>query len=761
MDIHERIAFLEENLRKLALNHDQLRNELLMIQMELQELKPKVEKDVKTFPAAVPLPTTPSADVAEKSEIWIPKRPSASPKPWQRRFSGNKIEDLVGTNIINKVGIFVTVIGVFIGAKYAIDRDLISPAMRIILGYAIAAVLFAFAYRLKPRYHNYSAVLMSGAVSIAYFITLIAYSFYQLMPQALAFSLMLLITVSVVWMAIWYDRKIIALLGQVGGYAIPFFLSGGYNTAEQLAYLTIINTGLLYLSFRKDWKDIYYLAFSLSWIIFIFDLPWSNSKTFFWRDTLFLTLNFSIFYAAFLGYKIIKKENYKFLEIVILLANAYFYYLLGYKSINNTFQINSYLIIFTLSNAAVHFMVAAWVHRIKLIDNSVFLFILGLAISFATIAVPIGFNGNTTTVFWAIEACVLTYIGYRTDKGYYINLALAVLFLTVVSLSDDWGRSYDLSGSDPSFTTTPFLNANFWSSIFVIGCLGIISYMAIRNRDRISNSSNEILYKAVPFAFIGFLYLVLNLEISKWSLQYFGITLSVHAGQMTTIVLLIYSLIYISSWLYLNIRYFKNKELALVMTIIGGLLLLSLLTGGLNTIGELRRNYLADRSGSANLLMGNRYVLIALTGLMMYGIRENMKLSLAPLLSSRIYFYLLNTVLLTFVCNEFIHWMDLGGYPNQYKLGLSIIGGLYALALVAAGIRKRQKHFRVTGIFLLSCTLAKVLFYDLASLSTVSKTIVLIILGAIMLAASFLYNKYKEKIFSDTDSGKIFPEHQK
>ena len=43
----------------------------------------------------------------------------------------------------------------------------------------------------------------------------------------------------------------------------------------------------------------------------------------------------------------------------------------------------------------------------------------------------------------------------------------------------------------------------------------------------------------------------------------------------------------------------------------------------------------------------------------------------------------------------------------------------------------------------------KLFFYDLAALSTVSKTIVLVILGIILLIVSFLYNKYKEIIFGD------------
>jgi uncharacterized membrane protein len=268
MDIQERIAFLEEKLRKLTLNQDQLRNELSMIQRELQELKHLTKTELQTPPATVHVPTPPPVEASPKPAMWMQGKPVVSPKPWQRRFTDNTMEDLVGTNIINKVGIFVTVIGVFIGAKYAIDRDLISPAMRIFLGYAIALILCVIAYRLKPKYHNYSAVLMSGAVSIAYFITLIAYSFYQLMPQAMAFSLMLLITVSVVWMATWYDRKIIALLGQVGGYAIPLLLSGGYNTGELFAYLSIINIGLLYLSFRKDWKLALVFPPSRSGVVF-------------------------------------------------------------------------------------------------------------------------------------------------------------------------------------------------------------------------------------------------------------------------------------------------------------------------------------------------------------------------------------------------------------------------------------------------------------------------------------------------------------
>ena len=74
-------------------------------------------------------------------------------------------------NLINKIGIIVLIIGVGIGAKYAIDNELISPLTRIILGYLVGAGLLGFAIRLQKKYENFSAVLLSGSMAIFYFIT--------------------------------------------------------------------------------------------------------------------------------------------------------------------------------------------------------------------------------------------------------------------------------------------------------------------------------------------------------------------------------------------------------------------------------------------------------------------------------------------------------------------------------------------------------------------------------------------------------------
>ncbi len=81
-----------------------------------------------------------------------------------------------------------------------------------------------------------------------------------------------------------------------------------------------------------------------------------------------------------------------------------------------------------------------------------------------------------------------------------------------------------------------------------------------------------------------------------------------------------------------------------------------------------------------------------------------------------------------------------------YKLGLSIMWGSYALLLISLGILWRRSHLRIAAIVLFGATLVKLFAYDLASLSTVSKTIVLVVLGVLLLVMSFLYTKFKDRI---------------
>ena len=77
---------------------------------------------------------------------------------------------------------------------------------------------------------------------------------------------------------------------------------------------------------------------------------------------------------------------------------------------------------------------------------------------------------------------------------------------------------------------------------------------------------------------------------------------------------------------------------------------------------------------------------------------------------------------------------------------LSLLWGIYAIALLGFGILRKNRILRLMGIGLFGIVILKLFFYDLWSLGTLYRIISSISLGIILLAASFAYHKYKYKI---------------
>ncbi|HEY8894229.1 MAG TPA: DUF2339 domain-containing protein, partial [Niastella sp.] len=318
--VHEKIAELTRRINELARQQTTISNQLLQLINELDALK----SSLNTSAAAVPeQPVQPAAQTVVVNQVIesphqtdtlqsppVNRTPAAPPV---QRTSATTFEEFIGKNVASKVGILVTIIGIFIGAKYAIEHDMVSPVLRVIAGYICGAALIGVAIRLKRKYEAYSSVLMGGGLAVLYFITYIAYSFYHLMPQLTAFLIMLVFTAATVYAALLYNRVIIAHLAQVGAYAIPFLLSDNSGRyAVFFSYIAIINAGILVVSLRKYWKSLFYAAFVLTWIIYLswYFFSYQHPKHEYLAWT-YLSIFFLLFYVTFLAYKIIKKERYE------------------------------------------------------------------------------------------------------------------------------------------------------------------------------------------------------------------------------------------------------------------------------------------------------------------------------------------------------------------------------------------------------------------------------------------------------------------
>ncbi len=231
IDNNDKINQLLDKLESLLKRQDDFSREINVLRVEINRLKtfetkeekedrPVTETDFEFNKEKV---TTDYASYQQQNSNEPPKY--TTPPVNKQTKTKKDLEKLIGENLINKIGIAITVIGVAIGAKYSIENELISPLTRIILGYLTGVGLLGFGIKLKSKYENYSAVLVSGAMAIMYFITYSAYGFYDLIPQVFTFALMVIFTVFTVIAAINYNRQIIAHICLFCSYAVPFFLS--------------------------------------------------------------------------------------------------------------------------------------------------------------------------------------------------------------------------------------------------------------------------------------------------------------------------------------------------------------------------------------------------------------------------------------------------------------------------------------------------------------------------------------------------------
>ncbi|MEM8566773.1 MAG: DUF2339 domain-containing protein, partial [Bacteroidota bacterium] len=430
-----KINELFSRLAELMDQHNSISKELIELRSEIKALRDEPQEFKEAAQSSIPEPvekpevekTEPVLAATTTEQVsthapYKPTKPSAFAANWEK---------FIGENLINKIGIAIIILGVAIGAKYAIDNDLINPLTRIILGYLSGLVLLIFAIKLKFKYEKFSAVLLSGAIAILYFITYAAYDFYALIPQFLAFGLMVVFTGFAVLSALKYNMQVIALIGLVGAYAVPFLLSEGKgNEVVLFSYMTIVNSGILFISFKKNWKKLYYVAFGLTWLIFSVWASFSfKVDEHLASGFIFNTAFFIIFYIILLAYKVIKGEKFKIDDIILLLANSFIYFSFGYHFLENH-EIGSRLLgVFALANAVIHFIIGFTLYRRGLTDKNLFYFVVGLVIVFVTIAIPVQLDGSWVTLLWAGEAALLFWIGRSKEVEIYEKLSYALMLL--------------------------------------------------------------------------------------------------------------------------------------------------------------------------------------------------------------------------------------------------------------------------------------------------------------------------------------------
>ncbi len=772
----DRLASIIKRQESFSAEIDAIRKEIINIKMSTPDVVETIDEELvpeisHTLHSDTSLQeSNPSYETSELEVINTPIEASQVTQPTNVDTISKKginFEKLIGENLINKLGIAITIIGVAIGAKYSIDNNLINPLTRIILGYLMGVALLGVGMKLKQNYHNFSAVLVSGAIAIMYFITYAAYSFYGLFNMEVAFGLMLMFTVFTVVTAIHYDKQVVAHIGLVGAYAVPFLLSEGSGKVGVLfTYMVVINLGILVLAFKKYWKALYYVSFALTWMIFA---SWYNlnfvQTQHFNLAFLFLTIFFAIFYAVFLAYKLVRKERFDAFDIILLSTNSFIFYGFGYSLLSGDAAYNQLLGLFTLANGMIHFMVTMVIYRMKLADRGLFYFVAGLVLVFITMAIPVQLDGHWVTMIWAFEAALLFWIGRTKNVSAYEYMSYPLMILSMGSLGEDWSK-YQFLDVEHVKTILPIFNIYFLTAVLVIFSFVFIFFIhqKYKNIEPLLGikSWDQVLTIFLSLSLVVLIFSTAQIEIDTyWQRAYEASVLQdksdpdnsypVYNYDLLTfgnLWSLYFSLIYASILLWVNIKFVRNRVVGIILSLATVWVLLSFLTVGLFNAGDLRTSYLGNNNSEfyekGIWHLGIKYLGIILASFTFYSLFLHAKTTFMETTKRRWVLMELFVAIFVWVIlsNELLTWMDINDVADSFKLGMSILWGIVALLFIIFGLWKGKKHIRIFAIVLFAITLLKLFFYDISHLGTIAKTIIFISLGILLLITSFLYNKY-------------------
>jgi uncharacterized membrane protein len=244
---------------------------------------PPVEPMPPPPPPAIPRPTARPIDVPPPPPV--PPSPPAKPFDWEAFF---------GVKLFAWIGGFVLFLGIVFLVKYSFENNLITPAMRVVIGTVIGIGLIATGWFTAARNYRVSGQsLCATGVLVLYGNIFAAHVFYHLIALGPAFASMAVVTAAAFFLAVRMNAQVIVILGLLGGFLTPVLLSTGVDNPTALfGYIAVLNIGVAAVALRKRWDYLVLLAAAGTIIM-----------EFAWADKFFVVAKRNIAFAIFIGFE--------------------------------------------------------------------------------------------------------------------------------------------------------------------------------------------------------------------------------------------------------------------------------------------------------------------------------------------------------------------------------------------------------------------------------------------------------------------------
>ncbi len=339
------------------------------------------------------------------------------------------------------IGIVTVIFGVAFFLKYSFERGWIGPAGRVSLAY-LWGLLFLMAGHLirKKQLTWFGLSIYGGGIAILYFATYAAFQIYHLLPQGLSFSIMVLITVLACATAMVYETQALAILGLIGGFLTPILMSTGQdNYVVLFTYMTILNVGILAVSFRKRWAALQGLGFVVTYLIYTLWYVERYKPEKFWAAVLFLNAFYIIYSLAPFAYYFVRKEAQQLSGFYILILNSVVALAFNFIMINGKYPVE-WVSVVTVSYAILFLVFAYQLSRQGESGRKGLVVMLLKSTLFLILTIPLLFSRHWITISWTLLSVLLLVGGKKLGQKNFVYCALGLCFVVVFKF-----LFYDLS----------------------------------------------------------------------------------------------------------------------------------------------------------------------------------------------------------------------------------------------------------------------------------------------------------------------------
>jgi uncharacterized membrane protein len=460
---------------------------------------PDIEARVTGEPTSQPAqtPSTPQATGPVEPEVSPsvspgvsePTRPGFVPSAAAARqshtLSANQIESMIGRRLVGWAAIALILFATAFFLKYAFENRWIGELGRVTIGIAFGVGLsvLGFRYQLR-RWRVFSQILTAGGIVLLYLSTFAAFGYYHLVTQKVAFVFIAILIAEAAGLALLYNAPAIAIMALVGGFLAPILLHSDQDQYRSLfVYIVALDAGALAL--LKHWRGLSSVAYFGTQLLFWL---WYNESYHPQKRVavlIFQTVIFLLFLLAHLGRELIRRESTTIEDFVLLSINPFVFFATSYHLLNPNHH--DWMGVFAIGMALLYASAAKiLLDRTKhpgrtthfTTNRSELLLLIGIALTFVTMAIPIQLRSNWITIAWAVEALTILWAGLEI-RSLRLRVIGCTLFGQALAKLFFWDTPFIFR---PTFT--PVINRYFLSSVVVIGCLIAASVLYQRASER-------------------------------------------------------------------------------------------------------------------------------------------------------------------------------------------------------------------------------------------------------------------------------------